>query len=78
MHSHNDVFTWSFNSQAALRRGNYKIVGDSINDSVIVERQWSLFDLERDPAEKQDLSDDYPELVNELVEEWKALMREME
>ena len=33
--------------------------------------EWELFDLAEDPAELNDLSSEYPEKVDEMVERWK-------
>lgn len=56
-----------------VRRGDYKLVGmDGPPDP-----QFKLFNLERDPYEKQDLSSEKPEKVNELKNSMDSLYKEM-
>jgi arylsulfatase len=39
-----------------------------------VDGRWELFDVVNDFAETRDLSDQYPELVASLIEEWDEYM----
>ncbi|MEL7546613.1 MAG: sulfatase-like hydrolase/transferase [Pseudomonadota bacterium] len=59
-----DAVGFSTSGQAALYRGRYKLVRNlpPFGDSV-----WRLFDLEDDPGETRDLSNDLPELKAELM-----------
>ena len=59
-----DLF-WGFKRQKAMRRGKWKLVSTVKEDSIIHE----LFDLEADLSEKNDLSNEFPDLKNEMVKE---------
>lgn len=64
-----DAVGFTTSGQAALIRGDYKLVrnlpphGDSV---------WRLFNLVEDPGETTDLSDQFPELKAELRQEYQA------
>lgn len=64
-----DAVGFTTSGQAALIRGNYKLVrnlpphGDSV---------WRLFDLAEDPGETMDLSDGLPDLKAELMQDYHA------
>ena len=34
-----------------------------------------MFNVERDPGEQHDLSDQHPEIVGELLDEWRAYVK---
>lgn len=48
-----------------VRHGDWKAVKDEKS------KQWELFDLGQDRAERHDLSAQYPEVLRELVAKWK-------
>lgn len=62
-----DTVGFNTSGQAALFRGKYKLVrtlpphGDSV---------WRLFDIEQDPGETKDLSDELPDIKSELKSEY--------
>ena len=68
----------------AIYRDGWKAVTDHVNQLTANERnllggshdfatdRWSLFDTRRDPAETRDLSEEEPELLADLVQEWFA------
>jgi arylsulfatase A-like enzyme len=64
----NDVVGFETSGQAALYRGDFKLVrnmpphGDGI---------WRLFDLSSDPGETRDLSESRPELFGEMLHEYR-------
>jgi arylsulfatase len=53
---------WEWSGNCAIRRGNWKLVWDTLNKS----RQWQLYDLATDRTELNDLAGQKPELVGEL------------
>lgn len=53
-----DYLYWQYGGQQAIRRNNWKLVGN--------EKNARLFDLETDIAEKRNLAAEKPELVDEL------------
>ena len=65
-----DVLYWRYGIQSAVRLGNYKLVRSNKDEE--------LFDLAADIGEQRDLSDDKPEIVNELgkaLDDWSAQMK---
>ena len=63
-----DVLAWELFGNRALRQGNWKLrwqwkpygTGD-----------WELFDLAKDPGEREDLAPERPERVTAMVERWE-------
>ena len=63
------VLYWEHFGHRAIRKGPWKLV------SALPDNQWELYNLDEDPVELNDLSEDYPEKVEELDElhqEWGA------
>jgi arylsulfatase A-like enzyme len=56
---HEGLF-WEHEGNRAVRKGKWKLV------SAFPENEWSLYDIEADRIETNDLSDENPELVEEL------------
>jgi arylsulfatase A-like enzyme len=66
--SSHEYMYWEFPSlggKQALRRGNWKLVRNNCFRQDGGDQE--LFDLDHDPGEKKDLSEEYPELVKELT-----------
>jgi len=59
-----DWIGWEIMGAMALRKGNWKILN---NWRPYGAREWQLFDLESDWAERHDLADQKPEILKELV-----------
>lgn len=59
-------------SQAAVRRGGWKVMGDAISGGVL------LFDLRADPGERDDRYYRQPELAEELATLLRAWVREVD
>jgi arylsulfatase A-like enzyme len=62
-----DHLYWEFHEQGgkqALRKGNWKLVKLNVFDAR--KTHLELYNLEKDPSEKQDISEEYPEIVAEL------------
>ncbi len=60
---------WQWQEGKAIRKGNMKLV------TLGEDSPWELYDLEKDPAETTNLSDRYPELVDEfkiMYADWEA------
>lgn len=51
---------WAWSDGKAMRDGKWKIVKEGL------DTPWSLFDLEVDPSEINDLAEKYPEIVHRL------------
>jgi arylsulfatase len=69
VYTDDDYVIWEMLDRRAVRKGNWKLVwtnkpwGKGIG-------QWELYNLELDPAEQLDVSDEYPLLVSELEAAW--------
>ncbi|MFN5938135.1 MAG: hypothetical protein ACK43L_08780, partial [Sphingobacteriales bacterium] len=50
----------------SLRKGNWKLLKESN------EAEWSLFDMDKDPTEMNNLAKSYPEITKSLIEEYKT------
>jgi arylsulfatase A-like enzyme len=64
-----DALFWRAAGHRAIRAGRHKLISDRDTGSRV------LYDLERDPFEQHDLSQEQPDLVNELerrLREWEA------
>lgn len=61
--SHETLF-WEHQKNKAIRKGDWKLV--SISDGT-----WELYNLKKDRTEINNLMDEYPELVKELILDYK-------
>ncbi|KAK0521438.1 hypothetical protein OC835_006885 [Tilletia horrida] len=73
-HSADEAIGWELFGQQAIRRGRWKAV--FIPKPSGPER-WQLFDLERDPGEREDLAEREPEVLARLVEDWTTYESEV-
>uniref|UniRef100_A0A060SYD9 ARAD1C00374p n=1 Tax=Blastobotrys adeninivorans TaxID=409370 RepID=A0A060SYD9_BLAAD len=73
IHAEDHVTGWELVGQAALRKGDWKIVfvAQPVGPEV-----WQLYDLSKDPGETNDLAKEYPEKVKELVKHWEDYAQE--
>ncbi|CAM3899155.1 sulfatase-like hydrolase/transferase [Lederbergia lenta] len=66
---HTQVY-WEYNGQLAIRQGKWKLVlNGNIDFDTKAEDSIHLSDLEKDPAEHTNLSEQYPELMNQLKDD---------
>ena len=61
-----DQIAWQWSGNRALREGNLKLVWDKL------DKRWSLFDLEADRTETNDLASANPKRVVRLKKDWFA------
>ncbi|MCA8900618.1 MAG: arylsulfatase [Hyphomonas sp.] len=61
------VLAWELFGHRAVRRGPWKMVWLTTRTG---GGEWKLFNMDRDPAEQDDLSAEYPEIVEQLLAEW--------
>ncbi|NNJ27385.1 sulfatase-like hydrolase/transferase [Alienimonas chondri] len=62
---HTEPTYWEHEGNAAVRRGDWKLVREYRNP-------WELYDMSDDPTELNDLAEQRPELRDELVGLWEA------
>ena len=67
IHEQDFIYGWEFCGRGAIRKGNWK--ADFIPKPKGTE-QWQLYDLSKDPGEIEDLADEYPEKLKELLKHW--------
>jgi len=58
-----DSLWFRFNTNRAVREGKWKLVTHRGS-------QWELYDIERDGTELNDLSEEHPEVVERLAQQW--------
>ncbi len=63
-----DAVGFETSGQAALYRGDFKLVRNMPPHG---DGAWRLFDLDADPGETRDLSDDRPQLMREMLHEYR-------
>jgi arylsulfatase A-like enzyme len=74
-----DWLGWEFFGERAIRMGDWKItmMGQPFG---VQNRQevtdWKLYNVVRDPAERHDLSDQYPEKTQELIACWDEYVKQ--
>jgi arylsulfatase len=64
---------WEWAGNCAIRRGQWKLVWDSLNK----ESKWELYDLVADRTELHDLARTKPEVVKELSAAYKKWARSL-
>ncbi len=77
--SSHEYLYWEFSElggKQAIRQGKWKLVKNDCFRQDGGEQE--LFDLDHDPGEMKDLSEEYPELVKELSEQMKSVRTESE
>jgi arylsulfatase A-like enzyme len=73
VHAADYVMGWELTGQAAIRKGNLKIVWLA---SPRGENRWELFDVKKDPGETNDLSRSHPDVLKEMLKHWEEYKRE--
>ncbi len=62
-----ETYFWEHFGAAAIRKGAWKLV------RLRKGEDWELYNMQTDRTEQNDLSNQYPEKVNDLAKEWEAL-----
>jgi len=61
-----EALYWRFGTQYAIRKGSWKLV-----KALQTQEEPMLVNLDHDPGEQVDLSDEYPELKKNLISSWQ-------
>ena len=72
IHGDDAVMGWELFGRRAMLKGNWKLVW--LWEPYGVER-WELFDLSEDPSESQNLAEEEPEKLQELIAAWEDYVR---
>ncbi len=73
VHEPDETIGYELAGNAALFKGNYKIV---IDRGPVGDGEWHLFNFVNDPGEATDLKEEMPELFAEMMEEYRTYMRD--
>jgi arylsulfatase len=63
----NDGMGWELFEMKAYIKGNWKILR---LPQPMGTGNWQLYDIEKDPAETTDLSEKFPDILEQLIKEW--------
>ena len=73
IHSSDEAFGWELCGRAAIRKNNWKA------DFIPFPKgtsAWQLYDLFKDPGETEDLAEQHPEILEELLTHWEQYCEE--
>ncbi|KAK4234451.1 arylsulfatase [Achaetomium macrosporum] len=74
MHDQGYVMGFEVAGSGALRRGDWKI---TFVPAPKGPQRWELFNIKEDPGEVSDLSQQYPELLEEMLELWEEYKKDV-
>ncbi len=73
VHTDDYVMGWELFGRCAVRKGKWKITKI---EPPFGKGVFQLFDMEKDPTESHDLSDQYPDKYREMLEHWRAYVKD--
>ena len=73
IHSATEIFGWELFKRRGVRKGDWKAI---FLESPFGTDQWQLYDLSVDPGETQDLAQQEPDKLLEMVEAWNIYASE--
>lgn len=73
VHGADEAVGWELFGQRALRQDHWKIAWISEPNG---SGDWELYDLETDPGERHDVSEDHPERFRNMIELWEQYARD--
>lgn len=73
IHSEEHVTGWELFGQKALRKGNWKALFIPAPNG---PNRWQLYNLANDKGEVHDLAKQYPEKLNELLDDWANYVKD--
>lgn len=68
VHDDSEAIGYELGGNSALFKGDYKIVTNPTGQN---DTEWHLFDIRSDPGESNDLADELPELLEEMVADYQ-------
>ncbi|NKB32796.1 MAG: sulfatase-like hydrolase/transferase [Pseudomonadales bacterium] len=68
IHNANEPIGYELGGNSALFKGDYKLVINKISQN---ETDWHLFNIKIDPGETNDLANDRPELLSEMMADYE-------
>lgn len=68
VHDTDETIGWELFGHAAVRKGDWKL---TFIQKPRGPEKWQLFNLHLDPGETQDLSEEYPAIYEELLQDWE-------
>ncbi|WP_180114996.1 arylsulfatase [Acinetobacter sp. YH12140] len=73
IHDADHITGWELFGQKALRKGDWKALFIPAPNG---PNKWQLYNLIEDAGETNDLAEQYPEKLHELLEDWKVYVKE--
>lgn len=73
IHDENYVMGWELFGRGAIRKGKWKITKI---EPPFGKGVFELFNIEEDPTESHDLSDQFPDKYQEMLSHWKTYVKE--
>lgn len=73
VHAEETVTGWELFAQQAIRKNGYKAL---FIPKPMGPDKWQLFNLTQDPGETTDLSEQHPDILNELINHWSEYVAE--
>jgi arylsulfatase A-like enzyme len=73
IHDADHITGWELFGQKALRKGDWKALFIPAPNG---PNKWQLYNLATDAGETDDLAEQYPEKLHELLEHWKVYVKE--
>lgn len=68
IHDEEEAFVWELHGRIAVRKGDWKLIKLPANFGT---GDWELFNVRNDPGETMELSNDMPDKLQELKQEWQ-------
>ena len=78
----NHIEGWEMFGKTAIRKGDWKMIQEPEDDYFSWQTplednyRWQLFNLAEDPSEFYDVSEQYPEKFDEMIEAWNQYQKE--
>lgn len=76
IHGDDGAMGWELFGRGAVRKGKWKLVNIEAAVGGREDGKWQLYDLSQDQGEIEDLSQEKPEIVKELLQVWEQYCSE--